>query len=376
MITAAKPEVARRQRIDWPLIGMIMAVKVLILLYGVVSYQIVTDRPLPSVHAALAIWNHWDGPHYLDLARYGYQPEGEIRLFLVFYPLYPLLVRLLETFTGDYLVAAFILSGLASLAAGLFLERLARLDQPADVARRAVWFLLIFPTSYFLHIGFTESLFLALAISCFVAARSGHWPLVGILGALAALARVNGVMLVPALAMEAYLIYRHTRQWDWQWLWIGGIGAGTAGYLLLNYSVTGDPFAFAEIQKEHWHKSLAWPWTGIRALVESLSYRGPSKSQMYVGQELLFLGIGIVGSVLAWTKLRPSYGVWMAGNVLLFASTSFILSTPRYVLILFPMYILFARLGESRAWYTVLTVWSLLFMSFFIGLFVQGRWAF
>lgn len=376
MITTAKAEVARQQRIDWTLIGMVLTVKMLILLYGVVSYQIVTDRPLPSVQAALAIWNHWDGPHYLDLARYGYQPEGEIRLFLVFYPLYPLLVRLFENLTGDYLLAAFVVSAFASVAAGLLLERLARFDQPADVARRAVWFLLIFPTSYFLHIGFTEGLFLALALGCFVAARSERWPLAGILGALAALARVNGIMLVPALAMEAYLIYRRTRRWDWQWLWIAGVGAGTGGYLLLNYTVTGNPLAFAEIQREHWYKSLAWPWTGIRALVESLSYRGPSKSQMYVGQELLFLGIGIVCTVLTWTKLRPSYGVWMAGNVLLFASTSFILSTPRYVLILFPMYILFARLGESRAWYTVLTVWSLLLMSFFIGQFVQGRWAF
>ncbi len=62
-------------------------------------------------------------------------------------------------------------------------------------------------------------------------------------------------------------------------------------------------------------------------------------SQMYVGQELLYLGIGIVCTGRAWTKLHPSYGLWMAGNVLLFASTSFILSTPRYVLILFPIYI-------------------------------------
>jgi len=355
---------------------MVLTVKMLILLYGVVSYQILTDRPLLSVHAALEIWNHWDGPHYLDLARYGYQPEGEIRLFLVFYPLYPLLVRLFAILTGDYLVAAFILSGVASVAAGLLLERLAQLDQTAGVARRAVWFLLVFPTSYFLHIGFTESLFLALAIGCFLAARYERWPLVGILGALAALARVNGIILVPALAVEAYLTYRRTRRWDWGWLWIAGVGAGTAGYLLLNYTVTGNPFAFTEIQKEHWYKSLAWPWTGIRALVESLSYRGPSKSQMYVGQELLFLMIGIVCTVLAWTKLRPSYGVWMAGNLLLFASTSFILSTPRYVLILFPIYMLFARLGENRIWYTVLTVWSLLFMSLFIGLFVQGQWAF
>ncbi len=66
----------------------------------------------------------------------------------------------------------------------------------------------------------------------------------------------------------------------------------------------------------------------------------------------------------------------MAGNWLLFTTSSFVLSVPRYTLVLFPLYLLLARLAAHRTWHMTLTVCSLLFMALFIILFVQGRWAF
>jgi hypothetical protein len=53
-----------------------------------------------------------------------------------------------------------------------------------------------------------------------------------------------------------------------------------------------------------------------------------------------------------------------------------IYAVPRYTLILFPMYLLFARLSQSRFAAVVITTWSLLFLGLFLGQFVQGRWAF
>ncbi|MBA3386538.1 MAG: hypothetical protein H0T95_07975, partial [Chthoniobacterales bacterium] len=81
--------------------------------------------------------------------------------------------------------------------------------------------------------------------------------------------------------------------------------------------------------------------------------------------------------VWCWLKSRPSYALWMTGNWLLFMSTSFVLSVPRYTLMFFPLFILFARLATARAWMQrVLTVWSLLFLGFFVSRFVRGHWAF
>jgi Gpi18-like mannosyltransferase len=238
-----------------------------------------------------------------------------------------------------------------------------------------VWFLFIFPTSYFLHIGYTESLFLALALGCFLAARTDRWWLAGLLGALVCGTRINGLLLVPALAVEALQVYRATRRWQWSWLWIAIVPLGTVVYLFLNLHVSGNAFQFMVFQREHWSKTLAFPWVGIAGTLDAIS-RNNAEGQMVGVQEFFFILLGLAATIWCCLKLRAAYGVWMAGNWLLFTSTSFILSVPRYTLVLFPIFILFAQLARRAFWRTVITVWSLLFLAIFIAQFVQGRWAF
>ena len=125
----------------------------------------------------LEIWDRWDASHYLKLAERGYTGIGPDRVSLVFYPLYPWLVQAVMFVTSNVSLAAFIVSGVAAIAAALLLKRLARFDHGEEIARASVWFLLVFPTSYFLHIAYTESLFLALTLGCFVAARSNRWAI-------------------------------------------------------------------------------------------------------------------------------------------------------------------------------------------------------
>jgi hypothetical protein len=404
-----EPEDDRRQdsgreqsgRADWSLrswigpaerrvVGMVLAVKALILLFGAQAYTIATDRLLPSPRGWLEIWNRWDAPHYLDLARAGYVAEGVESRWIVFYPLYPWLVRLAGLLVRDHLIAAFLISALASIAVGLLLYWLARLDEEEEAAQGAVFFLLIFPTAYFLHIGYTESLFLALTIGAFLAARRGLWWAAGLLGFLAGMTRVNGLLLVPALAAEAFAQRRADergegcgdggaarRGWRAQWLWCGAAGAGFGCYLLLNYWVFGHPLEFLRAQEAYWSKSLTWPWIGLQGAWRALWTRGPSEAQMVGGQELLFSLIGAGCVVWAWLRLRASYALWMTLNWVLWTSTNFVLSVPRYTLVLFPAFILFARAsGEHGVWRVALVVWSLLFMGLFVTQFVQGNWAF
>jgi hypothetical protein len=284
-------------------------------------------------------------------------------------------VRLFAFVTRDYLVSAFIVSTLASLVTAIVLQRLVELDYSKELAQRAVWFLFIFPTSYFLHIGYTESLFLMLALSSVYSARKQRWLLAGLFGALTCLTRANGLVLLPVLTVEAAHQYWTTRRWQWQWLFIGVAALGFGGYLLLNEHVTGDPFAFAKLEQHFFSKALSAPWTGIDNAIGSLS-RAPSEAEMIGVQEILFIALGLVCTIVSWIKLRPAYSVWMTGNWLLFVSVSFVLSVPRYTLTMFPIYILFAMLAARRVWLAVITVWSILYLSFFASMFAWGRWAF
>jgi hypothetical protein len=274
------------------------------------------------------------------------------------------------------LISAFIVSGLATIAAGLLLHKLVRADHSDSLARSAVWFMLIFPTSHFLHINYNESLFIALAIGCFLAARQGHWWLAGILGALLCLTRINGLVIIPALMTEAFLQYKVSKQWQWQWLWIAVVPLGFCAYLLLNYYAAGDPLAFIAIGKQNFQKSFEYPWNGIRSVYNVMWSPEPTHAQMVGVHEFVFILLGAVCTIACGFLLRPSYTVWMAGNWLLFASVGFIISVPRYTLVMFPIYIIFAKLSERYFWNSVITTWSLLLLALFVSKFIQGHWAF
>ncbi len=103
-------------------------------------------------------WGNFDGVHYLTIAQHGY--HGLVNNEQVFFPLYPLLIKLLNFFTRNYLVSGLILSNTAIFLAAIFLNKLTK----------NIWsvvFLFSFPTAFFFGSTYTESLFLLLILLTF-----------------------------------------------------------------------------------------------------------------------------------------------------------------------------------------------------------------
>src|SRR5205085_12585051 len=144
-------------------------------------------------------------------------------------------------------------------------------DEEESVARAAVFFMFVFPTSYFLHIGYTEGLFIALAVGALLAARKRRWWVAGAVGALACMTRVNGLALMPALAVEAWDEYRRVgRRWRWVSLWCVLPAAAFGVLLLINLKLDGDALTLLRVPDEIWHKSISWAWGGINGACGSL----------------------------------------------------------------------------------------------------------
>jgi hypothetical protein len=361
-------------RDDWLVIGWALAIKVLLLALGAASYQAFEEEDVPFGRPWLEIWNQWDAVHFLRLAEFGYSAADKFQAW--FYPFYPWCVRFFSYATaGDFLIASFAVSGIALLFAVVILRRLAAAEWNAAIARRTVYCFLIFPTAYVLHIGYTESLFLALAIGSIFAARNEKWWLAGVLGALSWMTRANGIILLPTLAIEAGHQWFTIKRWRWQWLWIAIVPAGFAVYLVLNWRISGDPFAFLKMRSQLFHMSFSWPWVGIADAFRNVR-RMPNQAEIVGTQEALFTVLGFVCVIASWFKLRPVYATWVTGNWILLASVTFIESMPRYVLTMFPIFFLFAFVGQNRFWNAVITIWSLLSLALFSGLFVRGWWVF
>jgi len=374
--TVSSPSHSIFSKIDWSIVWMVLSLKALVLVYGAAAYQVLTNKRIESWYGYLEIWHRWDSMRYFRVAEHGFTNVGPDRADLTGSPLFPWIVRAFSLVFRDTLMSGFIVAGIASVAAGLLLYHLARVDQRGSIAKNSVWFLLIFPTAHFLHINFTESLFLALVLGTFLAARKEHWKTAGFLGFLTCMTRINGLVLVPALFIEAYLQFRKTREWRWDWLSILVVPFGFGANLAVNKVVAGDPFAFMAINKQVYFKSLAPPWNGIRGLYDAMWGSDPANAMMSGVQELFFVALAFVCIFACWKWLSASYTVWMAGNWLLFTSTDFLQSEPRYVIILFPIFILFAKLAERPFWFRLITAWSVLFLALFIGQFVRGHWAY
>jgi len=235
----------------------------------------------------------------------------------------------------------------------------------------------VFPTAYFLHAGYTESLFLALTIASFYYAREDRWLLSGLFGMLASATRITGIFLVPALLIE-YLSQKEFRikNLKLNFLYLGLIPIGFIAYLVINYITFENAFAFLEIQRGHWFKTPALPWKGLLGTWGSIWGRDPGGRILVGWAELIFGLFGLVCTIWAYIRLRVSYGVYMHLTWIAIVSTSFWLSIPRYTLSMFPLFIILAVVGRWAVIHYAITIISLSFYSFFLILFTQGRWAF
>jgi 4-amino-4-deoxy-L-arabinose transferase-like glycosyltransferase len=373
---------------DLELLIATLATKITVLAIGFTALFVASG----SAPGLLTPWDRWDAPHYTDIAVFGYMADdpgnlvhpgyaqvypGDLDLYIVFFPLFPWLIAAVNAVIDAPAVAAFIVATAASFFVAPILYRLVSADLGRRIGRLSALFLLVFPTAYFLHIGYTEALFLALAFGSMWLARTGRWWAAGIAGGLAALTRANGLILIPALAVEALLQWREDRRVRPSWLAIGGVAIGFGIYLAVNATVYGDPFAFAEIQRSHWFKELSPPWEGIGGMVDWASRPDADNAFMLGWMELLFTGLGLAATVATLVWLRPTWGIWMAGNWLLIVSTGFVMSVPRYSLVLFGLVVWAAIIADRwRPVGWVLGTASAAAMGYFAWRFGAGRWAF
>ena len=125
---------------------------------------------------------------------------------------------------------------------------------------------------------------------------------------------------------------------------------GTASYLLLNWHVDGDPFAFTGHQ-EHWHQGSMW----VSKVVEYLIHYAKNYASQSVGWAIwlpsLVLFAGFL-SVLWLSALRrenrPSLLLFSLGYFTANYSLSWLLSAGRYLSGGFPLFLLLAALAQRH----------------------------
>ena len=147
--------------------------RAVLLAIGYASTWLLASSRGPPRLGLLDIWVHWDARHFLEVATFGYTDPATDPNAPAFFPLYPLLIRALDGIGVPAVAAAMIIATVATWAACTFVFLLADDDVGPGAGRRAISYLLLFPTAVFLIAPYSEALFLAGATGAFYFARLG-----------------------------------------------------------------------------------------------------------------------------------------------------------------------------------------------------------
>ena len=161
-----------------------------------------------------------DTPHYLHIAEYGYPTSGANMNIIVFFPLYPFLMRLLNYIVHNYFISGMIISNICMGISGCLLHYYAKLElNDHNKALESVYAFMFYPFCFFLMFVFTESLFIMLSLLCLICIKKKKWLLFGIFGLLCTLTRLQGIIfIIPALYQILSSIIKE-KKFDWKYLY-------------------------------------------------------------------------------------------------------------------------------------------------------------
>lgn len=345
------------------------------------SFPYVNTILVPWGPKALYSWANFDGVHYLTIVAKGYFGTGAIQAF---FPLYPLLVGLVANVFGNPITSGILIS-LTSLTVALYyLHKLVIIDHSSVIAKRTIWLILLFPTAFFFSALYTESLFFMLSVLCFYFVRQQRFFWAAVFAGLASATRITGIILLPAILIEMYAYYQ-TKPKLFHFSLLGKLigyitiaGSGLMGFMLYLAKVFHDPLLFLHVQSSFGAgrqtdrlillPQVFWRYAKMLVTVEPHSW-------LYftvVSEFVAAVGF-LVLAIMAFKKTRLSYAVYALLSYLIPTLTGTFTSLPRYVLIIFPLFLVLAQNLKGFN-FKVFCLLSGILLCINTILFIQGYW--
>jgi Mannosyltransferase (PIG-V) len=325
----------------------------------------------------LSIWQNWDAVRLQSIAQYGYfGPAGHpVPNQIAFFPGFPIVLAAVHLIAAQWTVSGLLVSFIAGGVAMVALGRLTDLDYEPGSGSRAVLFLVASPAAIFLAAAYTESLFLALALCCWLAARNGRWTLAVLLAGATCVIRVNGLFLCAALAIEI-IRAGHGQRIRSLATFVPAL-LPLAGYELYLRLRTGDWLAWQHAELAGWQRTITNPIATFRTTWTAGFGREFAAPINFVFQlEILAVLIGVVTTiVLLWYRRWPE-AVYAGLTIAALATSIWYESVPRALLQLWPLWCGLAAAAARRAWIGQLYLALSVPICAAIGLlFLSGNWA-
>ena len=340
-----------------------------ILLLGAIAVTIVGTIPAPT---AEALWRvsanelvnlqaRWDTDFYHQIATVGYRwdPSAFLHQNVVFFPLYPLLMRWGGALLGGHPLLAGTVISLAAFAGAIaLLYRMAVLELGEEKAWPVILLVSTYPFALFYSVVYTESLFLFLTVGAFYAMRRRYLLLAALAGFAAGLTRPNGFWLaVPLL----WLATRGAEGRGGR----GGRGGRDVPAILAALAPLAGVAIFSAYLSVRFGDALAW-MHGQAAWGMPLLGRGPAPDPVRTAEDLRLKASEVIvyaGDIAAFflaaasilpvaRRVGAAYGLWIAINIFPPVAAHLFISLGRFTSVLFPLFFWLALVVPRRrvAW--------------------------
>jgi hypothetical protein len=369
------------------MIGLLLAIwRGAILAISVIWSRVGIDDPWEgdgTVHGLLRHSIHWDSGWYFSVVREGYSYNPEAQSNIAFFPMLPYLTRLFDQILpGGDAFAGLVVVHLALFGALLYIFQLVRIDYTDVVAWRTLFFLLIFPAAFFFSAFYAESLLIFGMAATLYHARRGQWLMAGLFGTFTGLSKLIGVILIIPVGLELLrqrALNRHNLQ-----AWLGGALTlvGGIAYLVFLQVRLGD-FRVYFWNQEHWNRDSFDPEPFVQFAqfltgqdYGYLPYPG-GLAQLHTHYFLMDMGsliVFLIAGVYLWLRVQPAYGALVLAGAMVPALSGTPLALARYMVILFPVFLLAGRIKSEPVRYglVIVSIFGLVATTY---LFVNGHWA-
>ncbi|MEX1158489.1 MAG: mannosyltransferase family protein [Thermomicrobiales bacterium] len=332
-------------------------------------------------------WNYsacWDTASYQQIAANGYTYTPDEPSTIAFFPMYALLMRWANDLLpgpGD-VKAGVILNFFALILGAIYVFLLVRRDFNETIAWRTIGFLLLFPSAFFFSAAYSEAIFLLSVAGSLYHARHGQWVRAGLFAAFGSATKLAGVVLIVPLVVEALSQRAWTRPRPYSLAGITIAPMGAMAYFAWLHIEYGSYRTFFNAQ-QNWVRESFSPvfLMGIQRLTgdtsDALLFYPPTITPIpgaWIMIDTTLVALFLAAGVYLWLRVRPSYGALVIAPSLLFGLSGNPQSLNRYLLVLFPVYILLAQI-RSEAIRIAITIAFGLGLAMTAFFFMNQMWA-
>ena len=307
------------------------------------SNRLGLPRPKNAIGLILGVLTSWDGAWYYRIIRSGYptsipaevtynMPEARA----AFFPVYPLVVNAADLVLpgGDVFAGVFVnfvLGAVALWLVGLIAKHLFG----ERVGYRSMLLMAFFPGSVALSLTYSEATLIVLAAACLLMLLRERWLVAGLLAAVGTATRPNGLALVAACAVAAFLAIKHHRQW--RALIAPALAPiGFVAFQLYLYIRT-DEWAWFRVQTEAWDEGTSFGFTAVKNTFEAFIRPLASPTDIITAVSVLVTIVLIVAMVkrrLPWPLVA-----FVVVVLALMVLPSTVTARPRFLFTAFPLLI-------------------------------------